>query len=82
MKTPKNVMLPLSDYHARWYYSEIVARFSGYKEPIRSVRQLSTGLHLPYWEVVRVVKMDKSHTYLDTDNKYVWLTNKCCKIRA
>jgi len=82
MQSPKNVPLPLSSYHQEWFYRELVVRFGEYKSPIRSVKQVADSLGLPFWEVVHIVKLDKSKTYLDTDEKDIWAVNRCCKVRA
>ena len=80
MQAPKGVMLPLSDVHQKWFYQEIVVRFGEYKTPIKSVHQLEKSLGLPWWEIVKVVELDKNHTFLATDRKHVWAVNRCSKV--
>lgn len=80
MQAPKGVMLPLSDVHQKWFYQEIVVRFGFYKEPIMSIKQLEKSLNLPWWEIVKVVELDKHHTFLATDRKHVWAVNRCSKV--
>ena len=80
MQAPKGVQLPLSDVHQKWFYQEIVVRFGEYKDPIRSVHQLEKSLGIPWWEIVKVVELDKHHTFLATDRKHVWAVNRCSKV--
>lgn len=82
MQAPKGVMLPLSDYHQKWFYQELVVRFKDYKSPIMSVRQLESSLGIPWWEVVKVVELDHNHTFLQTDRKDVWAVNRCSKVNV
>lgn len=81
MAVPRNVSLPLSDYHKTWYYQELVVRFGQYKAPIRSVEQVSHSLGIPCWDVVNIVRMDRQHAFLDTDEKHIWMTTRCSKVR-
>lgn len=78
MKVPKN--LQYSELNAKWYYQEMVIRFGSYKEPIRSVNEVAASFHLPWWDVVKIVSMDKYHTFLQTDGKDVWAVNRCSKV--
>ncbi len=80
MKLPSNVLLPLSDYHQQWYYHELVHRFGKYKEPIKTMRQLEKSLKLPWYEIAKVVELDKHQSCLATDGKHVWSTVRCCKV--
>lgn len=80
MQAPKGVQLPLSDVHQKWFYQEIVVRFGEYKDPIKSVHQLEKALNIPWWEIVKVVELDKHHTFLATDRKHVWAVNRCSKV--
>lgn len=80
MQRPKNIPQPISEYHQKWFYQEMVVRFGEYKEPIRSVKQLSDSLGIPYWDVVHIVRMDKNHTFLATDEVDVWAVNRCEKL--
>ena len=80
MQAPKGVQLPLSDVHQKWFYEVIVVRFGEYKDPIKSVHQLEKALNIPWWEVVKVVELDKHHTFLATDRKHVWAVNRCSKV--
>jgi len=82
MQRPKNVSLPLSENHRRWFYQELVVRFGEYKSPIRTVRQLADSLGIGYWDVVHIVRMDKNHTFLATDETHVWAVNRCEKIQG
>ncbi len=78
MRVPKN--LQLNDLTAKWYYQEMVIRFGEYKSPIMTVKEVAAKFHLPWYDVVRIVSMDKHHTFLQTDGEHVWAVNRCCKV--
>ena len=80
MKAPRG--LPVNELTAKWYYQELVVRFGGYKEPIRTVREVAASFGLAWYDVVHIVRMDRNGTFLRTDGVHVWAVNRCEKIRC
>lgn len=78
MQAPKG--LPLNDLTKKWYYQELVIRFGGYKEPIRTVREVAASFGLQWYDVVHIVELDRNGTFLKTDGNHVWAINRCSKV--
>lgn len=78
MQIPKG--LQVNEQNAKWFYQELVIRFGEYKEPIRTVREVAASFHMNWWDVVHIVRMDRNHTFLDTDEEHVWAVNRCSKL--
>ena len=78
MQAPKG--MPLNELTSKWYYQEMVIRFGEYKSPIRTVKEVAASFGLQWYDVVHIVRMDKNHTFLATDEKHVWAVNRCEKV--
>ena len=78
MQVPKGLVL--NGLSEKWLYQELVIRFGEYKQPIKSVHEVAANLGLQWYDVTRIVRQDKNHTFLQTDGQYVWAVNRCSKV--